>query len=153
PDASHRHPPSRPPADADPVDLTALHRRFTANGLDYGPAFHGLHAAWRHGDTLYGELRTPEPLGTDSGFTLHPALLDAALHPVGLGTLDGDTGTGLLPFSFTGARLHAAGPGPLYVRIDPTGPTTVAVQLADGAGRTVAHLDALALRPSPPTGS
>ncbi|MFE2764630.1 SDR family NAD(P)-dependent oxidoreductase [Streptomyces albidoflavus] len=137
----------RPPADADPVDLTALRRRFTANGLDYGPAFHGLHAAWRHGDTLYGELRTPEALGTDSGFTLHPALLDAALHPVGLGTLDGDTGTGLLPFSFTGARLHAAEPGPLYVRIDPTGPTTVAVRLADGAGRTVAHLDALALRP------
>ncbi|WP_437079624.1 SDR family NAD(P)-dependent oxidoreductase [Streptomyces sp. enrichment culture] len=139
-----------PPADAHPLDLTALYRRFTANGLDYGPAFHGLRAAWRHGDTLYAELRAPEAADAPrpgSGFTLHPALLDAALHPVGLGTLDGDTGTGLLPFSFTGVRLYAAEPGPLHVRIDPSGPATVAVHLADAAGRTVAALDALALRP------
>ena len=69
-----------PPPSAEPVDLDSLYDHLAAAGLDYGPAFRGVTAAWRHnGGTVYAEIALPE--GTDpSGHLIHPALLDAALH-------------------------------------------------------------------------
>ena len=45
----------------------------------------GLVAAWRHGDRPLAEVALPEGAGEDTdAFGIHPALLDAALHPVAL---------------------------------------------------------------------
>ncbi|WP_399096627.1 type I polyketide synthase [Streptomyces sp. BBFR2] len=133
-----------PPPGAVPVPPEELYTRLEAIGADYGPAFRGLRAAWRHGDTLHAELALPEDAG-DARFALHPALLDAALHPLGL------TGPGLrLPFVWRGARLHTPGATALRVTLTPEGTGTVAVTATDPTGRPVFTADALTLRPVDP---
>ncbi|MYX76864.1 polyketide synthase dehydratase domain-containing protein, partial [Streptomyces sp. SID3915] len=64
-----------PPTGAQPVDVS--YDTLAARGYDYGPTFQGLHRMWRHNDHVYAEVSLP----TDpDSFTIHPALLDAALH-------------------------------------------------------------------------
>ncbi|MBV7701074.1 polyketide synthase dehydratase domain-containing protein, partial [Streptomyces sp. TRM70350] len=131
-----------PPAGAEPVDVSALYDTLADRGLDYGPVFRGVRAAWRHGDDLLAEVELPA--NTDeSGFLLHPALLDAALHPIGLGGLVGDGG---LPFAWQGLRVHAVGARTARVRLTPLGNETVAVDLADGTGAPLATVGSLRLR-------
>ncbi len=72
-----------PPAGATPIDTADLYPNLAGAGLGYGPAFQGLRTAWRADDDLYAEVALPETLATD-GFGMHPALLDAALHTIGL---------------------------------------------------------------------
>ncbi|WP_338105494.1 polyketide synthase dehydratase domain-containing protein [Streptomyces cinnamoneus] len=68
---------------ASPVDVDDLYERFAAQGLGYGPLFHGVRAAWRNGTDVFTEVELPAE--ATGGFGLHPALLDAALHGVDLG--------------------------------------------------------------------
>ncbi|WP_406330723.1 type I polyketide synthase [Streptomyces sp. NBC_00203] len=135
-----------PPAGAEPVDLDALYDSFDAAGFTYGPAFRGLTAAWRRGDEVFTEVRPPQEQDGDlTGFGLHPALFDAALH----GTFLQGGGERRLPFSWSGARRYAAGATALRTRLTPTGPGgAVAVAVFDLAGKPVAAVDALVLRPA-----
>ncbi|WP_193475515.1 type I polyketide synthase, partial [Streptomyces griseomycini] len=133
-----------PPVGAETVDLEGLYDRMADGGFGYGPVFQGLRAAWRKGDEVFAEVALPE--GVDAGgFGLHPALLDAALHAVGL-MGDGDAAGGL-PFAWSGVRLHASGATVLRVRLSPAGADAVALAVADGAGAPVATVDSLVLRP------
>ncbi|WP_299537467.1 type I polyketide synthase [uncultured Streptomyces sp.] len=141
-----------PPAGAEPVETDTLYAELAARGLAYGPTFQGLHAAWRTADGVCVDVALPE--GSDArSFGLHPALLDAALHGLGLGgVLDGATGddTARLPFSWAGTTLHATGAERLRVRITAVGPDTVSLAAADPTGAPVATVDALTLRPVDP---
>ncbi|MFI9194298.1 beta-ketoacyl synthase N-terminal-like domain-containing protein, partial [Streptomyces californicus] len=140
-----------PPAQAEAVDVAGLYPGLAAAGFGYGPVFQGLRAAWRRGDEVFAEVALPrQAQGEAAGFGLHPALLDAALHAVGLGTLIEDTGEGRLPFSWNGATLHAVGAHALRVRLSPAGHDTVRLSVADGTGRPVATVDSLVLRPVSP---
>ena len=65
--------------------------------------------------TVSAEIRLPED-GTEAGFGIHPALLDAALHPAGA-AFEGDSAGGVLPFSWNGVTLHATGATNLRVRL------------------------------------
>ncbi|MEU4770407.1 type I polyketide synthase, partial [Actinosynnema sp. NPDC023794] len=134
PPASH---PLEWPSDAEPVDLTGFYDDLAAQGYDYGPAFEGVRAVWRHGDELYAEVA----LDTRDGFGLHPALLDAALQPLTL------VAAGRLPFSFAGVAVLKTGVTAARVRLTPTGPDTYRVLLTTDAGEPVAVVDALAVRP------
>ena len=83
-----------------------------------------------------------------AGFGVHPALLDAALHVIGLGAEDdGQPGGPVLPFAWRDVELHAAGArggaGPDRARRPAAG---VSVTLADGAGGLVASIGSLTLR-------
>jgi polyketide synthase 12 len=69
-------------------------------------------------------------------------LLDACLHPLGLGVLD----TAGLPFAFTGAVVHATGATSVRVRLTRTGPDSVAIAVADQTGAPVAGVDSLVVR-------
>ena len=71
-----------PPAGASALDVEDLYSRLRARGLDYGPAFQGLKAAWRLGDVVYGDVQLPAGQALDGAgeYGLHPALFDAALH-------------------------------------------------------------------------
>ena len=71
-----------PPAGAVPVTAgQEMYQDLAAGGLAYGPAFQGLGAAWTSGQDVYGEVTLPEQAAADgTGFGVHPALLDAALH-------------------------------------------------------------------------
>ncbi|GAA2525398.1 type I polyketide synthase [Winogradskya humida] len=132
-----------PPPGAEAVDLTGHYDRMADGGFGYGPVFQGLRAAWRSGDDVYAEVALPD--GAEAAaFGLHPALLDAALHAIGLA---GGDGPGRLPFSWSGVRLHASGATALRVRLSPTGTGGVALTVADDTGAPVATIDSLVLRP------
>ncbi|MDQ0943451.1 SDR family NAD(P)-dependent oxidoreductase [Streptomyces sp. V1I1] len=127
------------PPPGDPIDLTDIYDRLDTNGYTYGPTFQGLTAAWRDDDTLYAEITLPQ--GTDpAGHTLHPALLDTALHPL----VDG--AEGLLPFSFGGVTLHSVGATRLRVSAVPSAEGGVTLRLDDPTGAPVAKIESLVLR-------
>ncbi len=136
-----------PPAGAEPLDVSGLYTRIAENGFHYGPAFRGLHAAWRLGDEVYAEIAPQDGTAHERAgdFTVHPALLDAALHTVAL-VADAD-GPTVVPFTFTGVTVTAAGPAALRVRLTPRGDHQYAVQVADATGTPVAGITGLVLRP------
>ncbi|MET9701105.1 SDR family NAD(P)-dependent oxidoreductase [Streptomyces sp. NPDC006529] len=142
-----------PPAGAEPLDVSDLYELFAAGGYAYGPAFRNLRAAWRLGDELLAELALSEGPGAEAGdFGVHPALLDAGLHGLALGSfLGGDeaedgSGRMRLPFSFTGVHLHAVGPGALRVRLTPAGSGAMSLTAFDESGEPVVSVESLLLR-------
>ncbi|MFE4358420.1 SDR family NAD(P)-dependent oxidoreductase [Kitasatospora sp. NPDC056800] len=134
-----------PPAGATPLDVTDAYQRLADAGVDYGPAFQGLRAAWQHGDQVYAEVALPSTeQAAAARYGLHPALLDAALHAMGLVP---DAEQGRLAFSWGGIRLHASGATALRVRLARTAPETLSLTVADLGGAPVASVDSLLLRP------
>ncbi|MFE6872396.1 SDR family NAD(P)-dependent oxidoreductase, partial [Kitasatospora sp. NPDC057692] len=125
-----------PPA-GEPLDVDGLYDSLSVLGYEYGPAFQGVTAARRVGDTVYAEVELP----AEEPFALHPALLDAALHPMAF--LTDRTG---LPFAFTGVAIRPAGRGTLRVRLSATGPDTYTVAVADPDGTPVAVITSLTVR-------
>ncbi|OBG59797.1 type I polyketide synthase [Mycobacterium sp. E3339] len=133
-----------PPAGATPVEVGDAYARLAERGYEYGRAFRGLRAMWRRGDEIFAEVTIPDEAGAaDGGFGIHPVLLDAALHAIGV---DGE-GQTVLPFSWQGISLHAAGASRARVRIAPSGAGAVSVELADGSGLPVLSVRSLAMRP------
>jgi acyl transferase domain-containing protein/acyl carrier protein len=129
------HSASLPPG-ATPVDLAGAYRTLAEHGYEYGPLHRGLRAMWRSDKDLYAEVELP---GDHAGFTIHPALLDAALHPLALTAL----GDGVrVPFSFAGARLRPTRATTLRVRLTAAGEIT----LHDPAGALVASIDTFSAR-------
>ncbi|MFD8387130.1 type I polyketide synthase, partial [Streptomyces sp. NPDC059679] len=145
-----------PPGKAEALDLDGLYERLAEAELAYGPAFHGLRAAWREGSAIFAEVRLPEPQARDADrFGIHPALLDAALHTLGLDPALGDEPdapegqrAARLPFAWRGVTLHRRGCEVLRVRLSPEpGREVVAIEATDESGRPVASVEALVLRP------
>ncbi|WP_323180171.1 type I polyketide synthase [Streptomyces sp. NBC_00893] len=142
---------SWPPGDAEPLDVSALYPDLAEAGLAYGAVFRGLTRAWRHGETTLAEVLLPEEASKDaSRFGIHPAILDAAQHAIGLRGGSAEPGQTLLPFSWSGVELLASGATVLRVRLTPTATGTVTMDLADGEGAPVAVIDSLMLRPAMP---
>ncbi|CAM5607555.1 Polyketide synthase OS=Streptomyces antimycoticus OX=68175 GN=SSPO_064340 PE=4 SV=1 [Streptomyces antimycoticus] len=136
-----------PPAGATPIALDGLYEGMAGLGLAYGPVFQGLTSAWRLDGEVYAELELPEEARAEAdAFGLHPALLDSALHAVGLGGLIEGEGA-RLPFAWAGVSLHAVGASVLRVRLSSAGADAVSLAVADGAGRAVLSVDSLVLRP------
>nr|WP_063771943.1 type I polyketide synthase [Kitasatospora mediocidica] len=136
-----------PPADAQEIDVDGLYEGLASAGFAYGPVFQGLQAAWQRGGEVFAEVELPE--GIEPGaelFSLHPALLDAALHALGLGDLAAATGQGGLPFAWSGVRVHSVGANAVRVRLSATENGTVALELADVTGAPVASVESLTLR-------
>ncbi|HEV7615391.1 MAG TPA: SDR family NAD(P)-dependent oxidoreductase, partial [Solirubrobacterales bacterium] len=135
-----------PPAGAEPLALAGFYERIAAIGFEYGPAFQGLEAAWRRGEDLYAEAAlAPEQEGEAERFGIHPALLDAALHPA---LLQAEGGL-RVPFSFTGVRLWQEGARSLRLRLTP-GEGSLALAAADGDGAPVLSIESLLARPLDP---
>ncbi|MFJ8649769.1 SDR family NAD(P)-dependent oxidoreductase [Streptomyces sp. NPDC093546] len=132
-----------PPPDAAPVPVDGFYEDLAAKGLEYGPEFRSVRALWRRGQELFAEVALGErrPSGWKS-YGVHPALLDAALHP-----LPYDAGHGLVPYVWSGVRFHGGADARLRVRLAPAGTRAVAVDVADGEGRPVVSVASLALRP------
>ncbi|MER7468445.1 SDR family NAD(P)-dependent oxidoreductase [Streptomyces sp. NPDC097981] len=136
-----------PPAGAEAVPVEGLYEGLSDSGFGYGPAFQGLRAAWRRGEDVFAEVSLggeTEP-GAEQ-FTIHPALLDAVLHAIGLGSLVEDTGQGRLPFSWSGVAVHSVGADSVRVRLSRAGRDAVRLEIADVEGAPVASVDGLALR-------
>lgn len=134
-----------PPPGARPLPIDGFYRDLHAKGYSYGPVFQGLQRAWQRGDETFAEVTLPPELADQaSQFGLHPALLDAALHPISL--ISETDGAIALPFSWTDLHLHASGATALRARVTRQG-ENISLALADPTGAPVASVRELALRP------
>ncbi len=139
-----------PPRNAQPVELDGFYDRLAEWGLEYGPAFQGLTGMWGRGDEMFAEVSLPqEEHSRASGFSVHPALLDAALHPLGVGLLGGQEAPGevFLPFSWGGVSLGAPGAKALRVQLVRRASGEVSLLAVDEAGQPVATVQSLVVRP------
>lgn len=137
-----------PPAGAQPLDLAGHYAHLAELGLGYGHAFRGLQAAWRSDDDLFAEVALPAVVAAAApDYGLHPALLDAALHALPI-----DDGA-VLPFAWSGVRLHGTGVERLRVRLRPRRvdmELRVALLACDDRGAPVLEVETLTLRPARP---
>ncbi|MGW6375920.1 SDR family NAD(P)-dependent oxidoreductase [Rhodococcus sp. NPDC055112] len=138
-----------PPDDVTPIDVRGLYEVLDEAGYGYGPSFRGLRAAWRRGDELYGEvsLGGEDPAEAVVGYGIHPAVLDAALHVIALGSAGSGASGVRLPFAWGAVQLHAIGATALRVHVEAIGPERYRVSAFDVAGKPVLTVDSLALRP------
>uniref|UniRef100_UPI001301E958 type I polyketide synthase n=1 Tax=Thermoactinospora rubra TaxID=1088767 RepID=UPI001301E958 len=130
-----------PPRDARELDVTDLYARLAEQGYAYGPVFQGMRAAWSRGREIFAEIVLPDHADV-SGYAVHPALLDAALHDPR--QEQGDT---VLPFSWRGVTVFSSGSRSLRAHITTIDPNTVSLRLADPEGRPVASVAGMAARP------
>nr|WP_246110245.1 type I polyketide synthase [Saccharopolyspora dendranthemae] len=130
---------------ATPVDTGAHYADLADTGYAYGPAFRGLGRLWTDPDgTVYAEAELPLPELDGTGYAIHPALLDAALHAV--------LGDELrLPYAFGDVAVHTTGARALRARLARAGRGDVSIDLADVNGRPVAAIGALTTRPADAT--
>ncbi|WP_326835730.1 type I polyketide synthase [Amycolatopsis rhabdoformis] len=132
-----------PPAGAEVIGLAGFYDEFREAGFTYGPLFQGVRAAWRLGEEVFAEVALPEDTAdTAASFGLHPALLDACLHPAAFAGLD----HGVVPFSWRDTTLRAAGAGEVRVRLSRAADDEIALELADVTGAPVASVGSLKLR-------
>ncbi|MEI7717126.1 MAG: SDR family NAD(P)-dependent oxidoreductase, partial [Mycobacterium sp.] len=137
-----------PPTGAVAVDAAGGYERLAASGYGYGAAFRGVTAMWIRGEEVFADVTLPEAAGGVTGFGVHPALLDAALHAAVM--VHSDPADVVLPFAWQGVSLHAAGASAVRVRIAPTGSpgsSSLSVELADGVGLPVLSVVSIAARP------
>jgi acyl transferase domain-containing protein/acyl carrier protein len=135
-----------PPQGAEPVSVTPerLYADLAAQGLEYGPAFRDVRAMWRRGAETFAEVALSGGGLRPADYLVHPALLDAALHPISLG-MDG----AVLPYVWAGVQTFGTAGSRLRVRIAPAGPHAVSVEAADADGNPVIAIRSLTLRPRP----
>ncbi|NGO74002.1 polyketide synthase dehydratase domain-containing protein, partial [Streptomyces boncukensis] len=87
-----------------------------------------------------------------TGYGIHPALLDAALHLAlvdSAGAGSAETGQLRLPFAFSGVTLHATGATSLRVQLTHTGDDSATLTATDPDGHPVISIDTITLRPLP----
>ncbi|MFF1795798.1 SDR family NAD(P)-dependent oxidoreductase, partial [Kitasatospora sp. NPDC058263] len=137
-----------PPAGAEPVEIEDFYTDLVVRGYSYGPAFQGVRAVWRRGEELFAEVALPEDQRDAAGrFGIHPALLDAALHPGLRDTVAADADRLWQPLRWSGLVLHATGAAALRVRLARLGAGTLAFEAADETGAAVLAADSVTLRP------
>ncbi|WP_372907133.1 type I polyketide synthase [Saccharopolyspora indica] len=134
-----------PPPGAAPLEVTGMYERLAESGIEYGPHFQGLRAAWQRGTEIFADVRLPH----DARFGVHPALLDAALHGMGVGDVfaRGDDDQGRVAFNWSGVALHTSGASALRVRLSPTESGGVSLLACDEAGMPVIAVDSVVMRP------
>ncbi|WP_446681676.1 SDR family NAD(P)-dependent oxidoreductase [Allokutzneria oryzae] len=136
-----------PPAGARAVSLEGVYEELAATGLIYGPLFQGLRAAWAQGNDVFAEVVLPEGIEDAAGdFGLHPALLDASLHAMGLGGVGKDNGQARLPFAWSGVSLHATGATALRIKLTAKGADEISLHAVDATGAPVITVESLVSR-------
>ncbi|HEY5151901.1 MAG TPA: beta-ketoacyl synthase N-terminal-like domain-containing protein [Mycobacterium sp.] len=134
---------------AEPIEgIEVLYDGLADAGLQYGPTFRGLRSAWRLGEEVLAEVQLPVEVAREADrFGMHPALLDSALHSIGLsGPADGER-EAVVPFAWSGVELMASGASALRVRLTPLGSGAFRLVAADGTGAPVLSVKQLTLRP------
>ncbi|MET0557093.1 MAG: type I polyketide synthase [Solirubrobacterales bacterium] len=141
-----------PPPGAEELRLEGFYDELAAVGMEYGPSFQNVRAAWVLGDCLYTEvdLAAAEE-AVASLYGLHPALLDGAIHSMGtLVRADGEAELEAgLPFSFSRVSLRQTGASSLRVMLQRQGESEFSLRLADQSGADVGAVDSIVVRPVP----
>jgi benzoate-CoA ligase family protein len=135
-----------PPAGSEPLPLDGAYERLADIGLEYGPGFQGIRAAWRRGDDLFAEVAlAPTEEMESARFAIDPALLDSALHVIALADVESDEPL-RLPFSWSGVRLHGSGARCSRVALTRTGEGSVSLSAVDELGATAITAKSLLMR-------
>jgi acyl transferase domain-containing protein/NAD(P)-dependent dehydrogenase (short-subunit alcohol dehydrogenase family)/acyl carrier protein len=137
-----------PPAGAEPIEIEYLYDRLAEIGFGYGPAFQAVRKAWRRGEEFFVEAAlSKQQAAAAESFRIHPALLDAALHPLFLE--GGDHGAGL-PFSWSDVRLYRDAESSLRASVVPSGvggSPTLRITALDELGEPLVSVGSLLGRP------
>jgi acyl transferase domain-containing protein/NADP-dependent 3-hydroxy acid dehydrogenase YdfG/acyl carrier protein len=130
-----------PPGDAVPIDIEGLYEELADAGLDYGADVSVLCKVWRRGEETFAEVRLPEGLAAEAdSFSLHPALLEPALHTLAAAALrDGETegGRPRMPVAWSEVSLHGTGAASLRVSLSPAGADAATLVACDESGLPV----------------
>jgi NAD(P)-dependent dehydrogenase (short-subunit alcohol dehydrogenase family) len=144
---------SWPPADARPVDLDDLYDRLAALGLEYGPRFQGLQAAWQRGEEVFAEIVLDEDQREHArSYGIHPALLDCALHASMVSHIyadlesDKDRQHPHIPFCFSGVDLHTTGASALRITLSRLSVEEISLTATNEHGEIIATIDSLTTR-------
>ncbi|MGA7704027.1 MAG: type I polyketide synthase [Solirubrobacteraceae bacterium] len=136
-----------PPPSGVALELEGVYEALAERGLEYGPAFECLRAAWRVGGRLFVEVElSDEQQAQAIGYTLHPALLDASLHVLAAGSADEHEGEVTVPFAWRGVRLFGRGATALRVCLDGSATSGISLSVADETGAQIANVESLATR-------
>ncbi|MFJ4526711.1 polyketide synthase dehydratase domain-containing protein, partial [Streptomyces sp. NPDC088810] len=137
-----------PPPGAQRAEPDDLYAELIAHGHAYGPLFQGLRGLWRRGDELFAEAALAEDDQTEADrYGVHPALLDAVLHPAVREAVAGDGAQVWQPLEWNRVVLHATGATVLRARLLRSTAGVVSVEAADETGGPVLTADAVTLRP------
>lgn len=126
-------------------------------GLDYGPAFQGVEAAWSDKDALLARIRLPQVIQTGAEtHLLHPSVTDACFQSL-LALFQRDITAGrratFLPVRIGRLRLFGPGNSACYCKtriVKRSSHSLLAeFQLLDAAGRTIAQLEGCRFRAAP----
>jgi len=136
---------------AEALDQGDFYERLAERGYRYGGLFRSLRGIGTdpaRPDVVYAEVALPA--GTDvSGYGIHPALLDAALHPLA-SVLDGadeaESASLRLPYAFNGITLYATAATQLHIQLTRTGEDTFTLHATDPTGAPVITVSAVTLR-------
>ncbi|MFJ4187795.1 SDR family NAD(P)-dependent oxidoreductase [Kitasatospora sp. NPDC089509] len=151
--------PAAPPA----VDLAALtsrlepgpdragfYRLLVEQGLDYGPFFRRVQQVWTGADEVLGRLGDA---AGESGYALHPGILDAALHTVAalLARRRAGRRLPLLPFAVDRVEVFGAVPETGWSYVRETGTDRCDVLVLDGSGAVRVRFTGLTYREAKPS--
>ena len=152
-----------PPPQARSVPVDEMYDRVVDLGVDFGPAFMGVRAAWLQGDEVFAEIRLDEAQRAQAGsFGVHPALLDASLQASGVRLLGVSSHSGeesgqeadlpqakglAIPFAWSGVRMFGGGADALHVRVLQRPDGSVSLLAVDETGRPIVSIDSLVVRP------
>ena len=143
------------PPGVEAIDQDSFYGRLADHGFCYGGPFRSLRGIGHdptRPELVYAEVGLPADTDV-SGYGIHPALLDAALHPLAGAffgaAAEADPVALRLPFAFSGVSLHATAATRLHVQLTCTGVDTFRLHATDPAGAPVITIDALSLRAAP----
>ncbi len=129
------------------VDPDDFYGGLAERGYRYEGLFRSLRAIGT--DPARPEVNYAEvalPAGADvAGYGIHPALLDAALHPLAA-MVDGKDSAVRVPYSLSGITLYATAATQLQVYLTRTGEDTFALHASDPTGAPVLTIGALTVR-------
>ena len=125
------------------ADTSALYAAFLAMGIDYGPAFRALEAAWECGSEATARLRRRSSL---AGTQVHPADLDNALQSTALLRRDGSSQETRLPFAVDSVLMRGPAAGVLWALASASGADAADVALGSDDGIGKAQLDGFRTR-------
>lgn len=98
------------------VEVADYYQRLWQRGMAYGPSFQGIQALWKGPEGGLGRVELPDTAGTATGYSLHPALLDACFQVLGALVKDGHSDA-YLPVMIEAIDLYAPVPERVWSQV------------------------------------
>ena len=143
--------PLTPAPGVEALDQDDFYERLAQRGYRYSGPFRSLRGIGTdpaRPEVIHADVALPA--GTDvTGYGIHPALLDAALHPLASvldPTDEADPASPRLPYAFTGVTLYATAATQLHVQLTRTSEDTFTLHATDPTGAPVITIGALTVR-------